>query len=293
MRATAEVIRNLFRANRSARLALRAGPGGERRLVSANSYYLGLPNRLFWLPIPLMKLVDRRAGSERGWSEEDWVLREGRIVLHPRLAAVPPPTSPLLRLLRRVSGVYANAKIFATLFSFIGANWWQLGLRGDLPEFLCPRECRGQLDYVAFDYYFGTPLLHNVGHLMDVMERRYHTAPIWSGGLYDALTYFQGLFPTLPLFVIENGVPGIAMSVQRARYFRDHVREVQRAREAGVKVIGYLAWSLTTNVEWGLRYGPDADFGLYHIDINTDPQLRRRPTPASVTYRAIVQRRRA
>ena len=58
MRATAEVIRNLFRANRAARLALRDGPGGERRLVSANSYYLGLPNRLWYLPIPLMKLVD-------------------------------------------------------------------------------------------------------------------------------------------------------------------------------------------------------------------------------------------
>jgi beta-glucosidase/6-phospho-beta-glucosidase/beta-galactosidase len=293
MRATAEVIRNLFRANRAGRLALREGPGGAGRLVSANSYYLGLPNRLFGLPIPLMKMVDRQARSEHGWSEEDWVLREGRIVLHPHLAAaVPPSASPWLRLLQRVTGVYANAKIFATLFSFIGANWWQLGLKGDLPEFLCPRECRGQLDYVAFDYYFGTPLLHNVGHLLDVIERRYHTAPIWSGGLYDALTYFQGMFPTLPVFVIENGVPGVAMSVQRARYFRDHVREVQRARERGVNVIGYLAWSLTTNVEWGLQHGPAADFGLYHIDLATDPELRRRPTPASVTYRAIVQRRR-
>ena len=45
MRATAEVIRNLFLANREARLALRAGSGGERRLVSANGYYLGLPDR--------------------------------------------------------------------------------------------------------------------------------------------------------------------------------------------------------------------------------------------------------
>jgi beta-glucosidase/6-phospho-beta-glucosidase/beta-galactosidase len=294
MRATAEVIRNLFRANRAARLVLRDGPGGQRRLVSANSYYLGLPNRLWYLPIPLMKLVDQRAGSEQGWSEEDWVLREGRLVLHPRLetAAAPRPATPWLRLFERISGFYAEAKIFATLFSFVGANWWQLGLRGGLPEFLCPRECRGQLDYIAFDYYFGTPFLHKVGHLMDVIERRYHTAPIWSGGLYDALTYFQSMFPTLPVFVIENGVPGVSMSVQRARYFRDHVREVQRAREKGVNVIGYLAWSLTTNHEWGLPHGPAADFGLYHIDMAGDPELRRQPTPASVTYRAIVQRRR-
>jgi beta-glucosidase/6-phospho-beta-glucosidase/beta-galactosidase len=294
MRATAEVIRNLFQANRAARLALRDGPQGERRLVSANSYYLGLPNRLWRLPIPLMKLVDEHARSEQGWSEEDWVTREGRIVLNPRLAArAPGPAPPWLRLVQRVSGMYASAKVFATLFSFVGANWWQLGLRGDLPEFLCPRECRGQLDYVAFDYYFGTPLLHHVGRLMDVLERRYHRAPIWAGGLYDALTYFQGMFPRLPLFVIENGVCGQAMSPKRARYFRNHIREVQRAREAGVNVIGYLAWSLTTNHEWGLPHGPDADFGLYHVNLGTDPRLIRRPTPAAVAFRAIVQRHRA
>ena len=293
MRATAEVIRNLFRANRAARLALRDGSGGERRLVSANSYYLGLPNRLWYLPIPLMKWVDQRARSERGWSEEDWIEREGRYMLHPRLTNAAPPGSLRQKLLTRFSRIYANAKVFATLFSFVGANWWQLGLRGELPEFLCPRDCWNQLDYVAFDYYFGTPLLHEVGRLLNVLERRYHTAPIWAGGLYDSLKYLQGMFPKLPVFVIENGVPGIPMSVNRARYFRDHVRELQRARADGVNVIGYLAWSLTTNHEWGLPHGPDADFGLYHIDLVNDPSLRRRSTPASVTYRAIVQRRRA
>jgi hypothetical protein len=36
----------------------------------------------------------------------------------------------------------------------------------------------------------------------------------------------------------------------------------------------------------------DVNERRYHIDKATDPDLRRRPTPASVTYRAIVQRRR-
>ena len=85
MRATAEVIRNLFLAHRSARLALRAGDGGERRLVTANSYYLGLPTHFWRLPFPLMQWVDWRATSEKGWSEEDWVLIEGRIAVRPDL----------------------------------------------------------------------------------------------------------------------------------------------------------------------------------------------------------------
>jgi beta-glucosidase/6-phospho-beta-glucosidase/beta-galactosidase len=295
MRATAEVVRNLFLANRAARLALKAGPGGERRLVSANSYYLGLPNRLWRLPIPLMRWVDWRARSEKGWSEEDWMLREGRYVLRPPVApAATPPAKPAVRWPRvpaRLRAIYADAKIFATLFSFVGANWWQLGMKGQLPEFLCPRECRDQLDFVAFDYYFGTPLLHQVGRLMDVLERRYDRAPIWSGGLYDALHYFHGMFPDKPLFVIENGVPGPARARHRVKYFRDHVREVQRAVAEGVNVIGYLAWSLTSNREWGLPWGPSGDFGLYHIDLEGDPKLTRRPTPASAAFRAIVHRR--
>ena len=294
MRATAEVIRNLFLANRAGRLAVRSGPGGERRLVSANSYYMGLPNRLWRLPIPLMRFVDWRAQSEKGWSEEDWIMRQGRIVLRPPVTMVPKPAGwwrP--RLPTRVLAAYAEAKIFATLFSFVGANWWQLGLRGRLPEFLCPRECRDQLDYVAFDYYFGTPLLHEVSRLLDVLERRYDKAPIWAGGLYDALIYFQGMFPDKPLFVIENGVPGPARSRRRVKYFRDHVREVQRAHAEGVKMLGYLAWSLTSNREWGLPWGPAGDFGLYHIDLDGDPHLTRRGTPAANAFRTIVRRRRA
>jgi beta-glucosidase/6-phospho-beta-glucosidase/beta-galactosidase len=294
MRATAEVIRNLFLANRTARLALRAGPGGEHRMVSANSFYLGLPNRLWRLPIPLMQWVDRRACSEKGWSEEDWILREGRFVLRPLVTSgvpVPPSGWWRPRMPARLRSLYANAKVFATLFSFVGANWWQLGMKGQLPEFLCPPECRNQLDYVAFDYYFGTPLLHNISKLMDVLERRYDRAPIWSGGLYDALHYFQRMFPDKPLMIIENGVPGPARSKQRVKYFRDHVREVQRARADGVKVIGYLAWSLTSNREWGLPWGPAGDFGLYHIDLEGDPTLTRHPTPASAAFQAIVRRR--
>jgi hypothetical protein len=292
MRATAEVIRNLFLANRAARLTLRSGPGGDGRLVSANSYYMGLPNRLWLLPIPLMQWVDWRAGSEKGWSEEDWIVHQGRIVLRPDLAAPRTPSGwwrP--RLPARLAGLYATTKGFATLFSFIASNWWQLGMKGRLPTFLCSPECRDQLDYVAFDYYFGTPLLHETGRLLDVIERRYDQAPVWSGGLYDALHYFQDMFPDKPLFVIENGSAGPARAMRRVKYLRDHVREVQRAREEGVKVIGYLAWSLTSNREWGLPWGPVGDFGLYHIDLDGDPALIRRPTPASAAYQTIVRRR--
>ena len=305
MRATAEVIRNLFLANRSARLALRSGVGGDRRLVSANGYYLGLPTHFWRLPFPAMQWVDWRATSEKGWAEEDWALVEGRIVVRPEPVDNHParsergaragPIAPawLEAALARLASWFGATKTFAALSSFTASNWWQLGMRGRLPEFLCPPECVGQLDYVAFDYYFGTQYLAKAGALLDVIERRYDRAPIWAAGLYDALRYFAGMFPALPVFVIENGVAALRDDPKRARYLRDHIREVQRARQAGVNVIGYLAWSLTTNREWGLPAGPHGDFGLFHIDLDGDPELVRHPTGAARAYQTIISRRTA
>jgi hypothetical protein len=307
MRATAEVIRNLFLAHRAARLALRDGPGGEDRLVSANSYYLGLPTHLWKFPFPLMQWVDWRATSEQGWAEEDWILVEGRIMLRPALRRPSQQRAPTLQpvhpgplllaglatLSRHVAALFGETKTFAALSSFTASNWWQLGLRGRLPEFLCPRECVGQLDYVAFDYYFGTQFLGRIGTLLDVIERRYDRAPIWAAGLGDALRYFAEMFPGLPLFIIENGFAGPPSEISRARHLRKHLRQVQCARAGGLNVIGYLAWSLTTNREWGLPPGPHADFGLYHVDLDGDPTLTRHRTPVAGTYSSIIRHRRA
>jgi beta-glucosidase/6-phospho-beta-glucosidase/beta-galactosidase len=194
---------------------------------------------------------------------------------------------------KRVAALAGSAKGFVALFSFLASNWWQLGLRGRLPTFLCPLECRGQLDFVAFDYYFGTQYLGNIGRLTDVLERRYDRAPIWAGGLYDALLHFQRMFPEKPILVIENGFCGPPDATSRARCLRDHIRQLQYARQDGARVIGYLAWSFTTNREWGLPLGPSSDFGLYHIELDHDPDLTRRPTPVAEAYAAIIRRRSA
>src|SRR5262249_2060985 len=88
--------------------------------------------------------------------------------------------------------------------------------------------------------------------------------------------------------------------VDRATYLREHVRQVQRARAAGVDVQGYFVWSLTSNREWGLRFGPGTDFCLYHVDLNRDPDLAParasrpltiQPTPAVEEYWRIIRER--
>jgi beta-glucosidase len=49
-------------------------------------------------------------------------------------------------------------------------------------------------------------------------------------------------------------------------------------------VIGYNYWSLVDNYEWG-SYAPR--FGLYTVDVETDPALTRHETDAVAAYREI------
>jgi beta-glucosidase len=53
-----------------------------------------------------------------------------------------------------------------------------------------------------------------------------------------------------------------------------------------VPVIGYLYWSLTDNFEWA--HGYRGRYGLYAIDFDGDPLLRRQPTPAVETFRELA-----
>ena len=89
--------------------------------------------------------------------------------------------------------------------------------------------------------------------------------------------------------IIENGCIDHADGFTRMEYLREHIREVTRARRLGLPVHGYIYWSITSNREWGLPFGPASDFGLYHIDLDHDPELKRVPTPSADLYKKIIR----
>ena len=182
--------------------------------------------------------------------------------------------------------------MFGTL---IGTNWWNLAMLGALPEFLCPRECVGALDFVGLDYYWGVPSIRpsEIQRLGAAAECRYAQAPVWPGELERILRQAHEQFPDKPIVVIENGCVTSADGFSRAAYLAAHVEEVDRAVAAGVPVEAYLCWSITSNREWGLPFDDNSDFGLYHIDLDTDPDLKRTPTEASARYAEIIARHRA
>ncbi len=186
--------------------------------------------------------------------------------------------------------LFALRKSFAIFTTMLGTNWWNLGMAGKLPEFLCPPECVGTLDFVGLDYYWGVPSfwpgeLHRLSAAADF---QYASAPVWPGALSVILAETAREFPGKPIIVIENGCVGRASGMARADYLKAHVNEVRKAVARGVPVEAYLCWSITSNREWGLPFDDGSDFGLYHIDLDTDPELKRVPTDASRTYAALI-----
>lgn len=93
-------------------------------------------------------------------------------------------------------------------------------------------------------------------------------------GLSEAMGMIVRDLPGVPIWVTENGMAthdtvddvGVHDDL-RVQYFRDHVSELLRAREAGVDVRGYFAWSLLDNLEWA--EGWTKRFGIVRVDPGT------------------------
>jgi beta-glucosidase/6-phospho-beta-glucosidase/beta-galactosidase len=198
---------------------------------------------------------------------------------------------------RRVLATRSPLRIFDNLrkslalyFTLVGTNWWNLGMAGKLPHFLCPPECVGALDYVGLDYYWGVPSFWpgQIRRLFAAAEFHYAMAPVWPFFLDEVLLEAQSQFPRKPIVVIENGCVTSADGFSRARYIEAHIRQVERALDRGVPIEAYLCWSITSNREWGLPFNDNSDFGLYHVDLDKDPDLKRTPTDASRKYAELV-----
>ncbi|MGH2460730.1 MAG: family 1 glycosylhydrolase [Chloroflexota bacterium] len=308
---------NIFLAHTAARDALRSGPGGATNLVSANTYANGLP---IWVQqlldaIPA-GLVEHHVRSEERFLEWYAAHRHVPVGDYPgfqtgtwpeghhfgRMGAA---VSDLCQHIRSLTdaGIGRALTVEMALFE---SNWFEMGMLGQLPEFLCPSECAGALDYAAFDFYFAVPHIWSLGsfeRLARVGRRRFfEEAPVYAPRLYDSLKYEQSLFPALPIMIMENGIVNqrsaskqlgklpLPDAVEMAEYVEDHAAQIARARADGVDVRGYNVWSITSNREWGLPFDLRSDFGLYRIDLDRDPALTRRETAAAAVYRGIIHR---
>ncbi len=97
---------------------------------------------------------------------------------------------------------------------------------------------------------------------------------IFPQGIYDLLKKYGSYKEIRKLYITENGaafhdqvVAGRVADNYRIDYLRSYLTAVLKAKQEGVNIAGYFAWSLLDNFEWAEGY--HARFGLTHVDYLT------------------------
>jgi len=131
------------------------------------------------------------------------------------------------------------------------------------------------LDFIGLNYYtrqVADVKSFNRHHLLtDICTKRMPGIKknslgwdIYPEGFYNLFLKLKKY--NLPIFILENGIC-TSRDNERWDFIRDHLKCIHRAISSGVKVLGYLYWSLLDNFEWHEGFSPR--FGLIEVDYNT------------------------
>ena len=97
---------------------------------------------------------------------------------------------------------------------------------------------------------------------------------VYPDAMYQTLKKFDQYSQIKKIIVTENGAAfhdvffdGKIEDELRANYLKDHIREVLRAKNDGIKVEGYFVWTLLDNFEWAEGFYPR--FGIVHTNFKT------------------------
>lgn len=92
--------------------------------------------------------------------------------------------------------------------------------------------------------------------------------------IYEVLKKINNYQSNIPIIVTENGIAlndqindNSIQDSQRIAFYQSHLEQVLKAKNEGIDIQGYFAWSLLDNFEWAEGYYPR--FGLIHVDFET------------------------
>jgi beta-glucosidase len=156
----------------------------------------------------------------------------------------------------------------------------------------------GNLDYLGLNYYrrdrvralSDRPFDWEIGpgEGTDQTQMGWEIAP---DGLRETLLDLHRRYAPREILVTENGAAypdtvdadGAVHDDARLAYLAGHIAAVADARDAGVPVTGYHAWSLLDNFEWSLGYS--RRFGLIYVDYDTQ---RRTPKDSARWFSKVI-----
>ncbi|MCM8799714.1 MAG: family 1 glycosylhydrolase [Candidatus Omnitrophica bacterium] len=126
------------------------------------------------------------------------------------------------------------------------------------------------LDFIGVNYYTVEFLPKNSLQLKDIPKNNLGWF-IYPEGLYSLLLKLKRY--NLDIFILENGI-STGDDNQRWSFIEAHLKQIHKAIEKKVRVIGYLYWSLLDNFEWEKGFSPR--FGLIEVDYQSFRRTVRR-----------------
>ena len=218
--------------------------------------------------------------------------------------------------------VQAHRRAYEDIHFIYRSNQWQTPMVGFAknyrPFLACPQRCslfcrlgifwrdsyfnryylnkvKSTLDFIGVNYYemeynssdpalpyglFGGNCTHEHRHLDHTNQLGWGMSPQGLTLALDRLAKYKK-----PILITENGTCE-TNDTWRQKFIEEHIREVDRAIEKGLPVIGYLYWSLLDNFEW--HHGSEIRFGLVDVDYET---FERTARPSALRYMAMIEER--
>ncbi|TDE18520.1 GH1 family beta-glucosidase [Dyadobacter psychrotolerans] len=139
-------------------------------------------------------------------------------------------------------------------------------------------------DFIGLQNYFSITVKHS--YLIPVLwlnqiPAKLRNVPVtfmgWEingDGMYKIIKQFSEYQGIKEMVISESGAAfediladEAVQDEKRKAYFQEYLAHVLKAKQDGINIKGYLAWSLIDNFEWAEGYA--ARFGLVHVDFET------------------------
>lgn len=198
---------------------------------------------------------------------------------------------------------WAKEKTFSTFLGCSGNVWWaDPAVLGRVPETLADvlskediEKIHEPLDFYGFNCYYSLNFLgfEGINDLREYpgMPRTSLGWPITPESLYWMPRFLYERYQ-LPILITENGMANLDFPMadggvhdpQRIEYIRCYLKELKRAADEGIPVIGYQYWSIMDNFEWAEGYDPR--FGLIYVDYKTQKRI---PKDSAFFYAEVIR----
>jgi len=178
----------------------------------------------------------------------------------------------------------------ADIIEYLGADAPQVAA-DDMQHIATP------MDFLGINYY--TRQMVSASEPFDVRDSGNTVTDmgweVYPQGLTDLLLRLHHEYPLPPMYVKENGAAfkdvrngDRVHDEQRREYIAKHIAAVGDAVRRGVRMEGYMVWSLLDNFEWASGY--EKRFGIVHVDFETQQRTMK---DSALWYRDFIQRQKA